>query len=49
MLTALHRDVRAIGLKAGDMLLRMIDGEAVGDEPEVPYRLVERASTGPMA
>lgn len=49
MLTALHRDVRAIGLKAGDMLLRMIDGEAVADEPEAPYRLVERASTGPMA
>ncbi|KAA8818671.1 LacI family transcriptional regulator [Bifidobacterium rousetti] len=47
-LTALHRDVRALGLKAGEMLLHMIDGETVGDEPEPPYRLVKRASTGPV-
>ncbi|RSX51356.1 LacI family transcriptional regulator [Bifidobacterium goeldii] len=45
--TALHRDVKAIGRTAGDMLLRMIDGETVGAEPEPPYRLIERDSTGP--
>ncbi|MBT1176945.1 LacI family DNA-binding transcriptional regulator [Bifidobacterium callimiconis] len=44
-LTALHRDVRSIGDKAGRLLLRMIDGEAVGAVPEDPYTLVVRDST----
>ncbi|WP_236023590.1 LacI family DNA-binding transcriptional regulator [Bifidobacterium miconis] len=48
-LTALHRDVRSIGAKAGSMLLRMIDGEQVDSEPEDPYRLIERGSTAAVS
>ncbi|WP_245819356.1 LacI family DNA-binding transcriptional regulator [Bifidobacterium tissieri] len=44
-LTALHRDVRSIGKKAGRLLLAMIDGETVGAVPEDPYTLEVRGST----
>ncbi|RSX58477.1 LacI family transcriptional regulator [Bifidobacterium samirii] len=47
-LTSLHCDVKAIGRKAGEMLLRLIDGESVEAEPEDPYTLMVRSSTAPV-
>lgn len=46
-LTALHRDIAATGTRAAELLLRLIDGEPVGDCQEPTAELIPRGSTAP--
>ena len=47
-LTAMGRDVVGTGTKAAELLLKLIDGERVGNVMEEPYELRQRGTTGPV-
>ncbi len=42
------RDVVGTGTKAAELLLKLIDGERVGNVMEEPYELRQRGTTGPV-
>ncbi|RYM96941.1 LacI family DNA-binding transcriptional regulator [Bifidobacterium animalis] len=48
-ITALSRNILESGRLAAQLMLRLIDGEDVGNVEEPPYELIERASTAPAA
>ena len=47
-LPAMGRDVVGTGTKAAELLLKLIDGERVGNVMEEPYELRQRGTTGPV-
>ena len=47
-LTAMGRDVVGTATKAAELLLKLIDGERVGNVMEEPYELRQRGTTGPV-
>ncbi|WP_327092376.1 LacI family transcriptional regulator [Nonomuraea sp. NBC_01738] len=47
-LTTVHQNFDAVGQRATEMLIAMIDGDPLPGNPLIPTRLVERNSTGPV-